>query len=646
MFDRGPFSHPDSTPSILSLRESVIEGYWEVSGRTRQTTIARRYGVLTAGGTRWSITDVPNVEDFDRDRWLLMGLTREPLPSPIAANALKHYAFSLLDTVMVEGRRAFRLSIRPNSSERPAFDGIIDVADSTFDILTVDVGIAQTVDKDLDIIGLRERLRFADVGAGRWMPVAIETTLRGSILDVTSMGLQLTATLGNFRLNGGAPSRLIEYPFVVANGADAASKGVYAKRPPVPLTPAETLALKPFDSVPLPWWLHINLSSNMSDIRFNRVDGWTPSLGGAWRAPAFAPSMAPTVRLGYALGSRHWSYLAGDQLVLSAANRVSIGALFHDETVTSPVFASDRYNPTFGAVLAGAGADNLNYHRERGVVASASTRLIALTQLSVSYTDARQSSLSIRPRYATLSGGRFGLVSQPNAPILDGQLHALSASISYDSRPMLLEPHGYARLSDTGIPQPTASFTTVSLETELSAPATLGGDFTYRRSVARITRSQQWGALGSTTLTGMAGLATGNLPPQRYFDIDGGASLSSKDTPFSTLGDSVLGGSRAAAVTVEHVFPASLLKRSGIPGIRSLPIDFAVHGGAFWSTFAPSVIVPRGAAVGSAPSGYREVGFTAGYRIPFLPFELAVRVGRRLSRYPTSGTRLTIGFWD
>jgi hypothetical protein len=393
--------------------------------------------------------------------------------------------------------------------------------------------------------------------------------------------------------------------------------------------------------------MHLNISANyIDDLRFDRVDGWRYGFGGTWDKPAAAPSMTPTAKLGYAFGAKRWTYDLGDQVVLWPMNRVSIGALYHDETLTVPVFASENYNPTFGGALAGAGADALDYYRERGLVASFSTRLFDLTQLSLEYTDARQSSLSVLPRYATPGGGRLGLIPQPNLPIADGRLRSLSADITYDSRPMVLEPHAYERLEYLGLGS-AVDFTRISLQTEVSAPTMLGGDFDYRRYLLRIERLNQMWGFGTTDLTAVAGTATGNPPPQRYFDVNGGASLPSHDAPFSTLGESVYGGNRAAAVMLEHHLEPSLVKRSGIPGLRDLPLELAVHVAAFWSTFngAPAVTAPNG-GFGSAPSAYGEAGFTIGYLNHSLPFDVAIRVSRQLSSYPTSGTRVTVGLWN
>ena len=312
-------------------------------------------------------------------------------------------------------------------------------------------------------------------------------------------------------------------------------------------------------------------------FHFNRVDGWYFGAGWTWRDLAAAPWMVPTARVGYATGSDRWEYRFGDQFRLSEPQRMWIGVLYHDETITRPGFASNGYNPSLRAVIAGPGADGLDYYRERGSVTSFSTKLVQLTQFDLAFTDANQSSLAILPRYVTEDTGRRAPV--PNPPIENGVLRSLTASITYDSRPMI-----HQRGEDQRIP--TATGTRIWLGAEVSSPSVLGSDFDYTRYTIRAMRNEEFGGWGVTSFNVAGGLGSDALPPQRYLSIDGGARVfQTTDVPFSTLGDSVFVGNRAAAVSVDQHFGRTLFLRSGIPGVRSLPFTFGLHAGVFWTSF-------------------------------------------------------------
>ena len=60
--------------------------------------------------------------------------------TPTATDALDSYNYYLIDTVEVDGRRVFVLEVEAKSQVQPLFEGTIHIADSTFDVVAVDVG--------------------------------------------------------------------------------------------------------------------------------------------------------------------------------------------------------------------------------------------------------------------------------------------------------------------------------------------------------------------------------------------------------------------------------------------------------------------------------------------------------------------------
>jgi hypothetical protein len=682
LFAERDTTHPaDSLASVAGLHGSVIQGYWE-RRHEQQTIVARReWKNPSSGGVMtWSISvnNVLTAQDFDDSRWSLNGVLPSALPSPLAEDALAHYTFSVLDTLVEHGVRVIRLSIQPRHPTRGAFDGVLDVSDSSYQLVELDAGLSRATYDDLSIENLRVRTRFAEVDPGIVLPVRLEAEAHGSFnfIGTAALNVAYTVAMSDYRINEGTrPSGVVEYPIVIADSADHAKPATFAAAPPIPLTPAEarvwqivdsTKAVAPAPTPPGTFNVrvqHVSLN-DLADIQFNRVNGWSLGVGGTWKQSLADSTMTPTAKLIYEFGSRRLGYRLGDEVLLSPANRLSVSAQYHSESVTLPEFASPNYNPSLAALLVGAGADRLEYYRERGLNTSISTRLVGLTQLTVDYVDERQSSLAVRAGYARSRGGLFGLIPPPNTPIEDGQLHAVRATIAYDSRALVLEPHGTERTEDVGsfAVHDGDDYTTVSLEAESSPRARLGGDFDYRRYVVRIQRHDEDWLLGTTDIVAIAGTSTGFLPAQRLFLINGGAAVPATDEPFSTVADSVFGGTRAAAVTLRHTLPDDLLRQSGIPVIRSLPLVFTVGASVFWSSFddkvnASSIPAVNGRLLGAgsgqrpvfvraAGTPYGEVGVTVAYQpIKVIPIGIAVRVGRQLSHYASTQTRVTIGEW-
>jgi len=107
--------------------------------------------------------------NFNRER---IELRRYSLVSPIADDALDAYTYHVLDTLAVDGRRVFRLALEPRSDASPLFVGVIDIAESTYDVVAIDVGVNRTVRFNF-VRNLRYRQRLRDMGGGRWMPYEI-----------------------------------------------------------------------------------------------------------------------------------------------------------------------------------------------------------------------------------------------------------------------------------------------------------------------------------------------------------------------------------------------------------------------------------------------------------------------------------------
>ncbi|PYO27078.1 MAG: hypothetical protein DMD73_10615, partial [Gemmatimonadetes bacterium] len=272
---------------------------------------------------------------------------------------------------------------------------------------------------------------------------------------------------------------------------------------------------------------------------FNRVDGTYLGLGRTWRD---MPGVTLDTKLGYATGSERWQYRAGGRVGLSEAQRSWVGAWYHDETVNRPTFVSRSYDPTYRALL--FRLDPLDYYRERGLTLALGSKLVDFTRLELRYNDQRQTSLPVVTDYSVFSARR---PQRPNPPIVEGTLRSVSGSLTYDSRSMLHRPNADVYL-------PTLTWTRLTLGVEVAAHDVLGGDFAFRRYSLLFERRLCTGNLGITTLLAAGGVATGWVPPQRYFTVDfgkraltfqaGGFNTTSRDTNYS--------GTRAAMITLRH----------------------------------------------------------------------------------------------
>ncbi|MFI5207486.1 MAG: hypothetical protein ACHQX4_05635 [Gemmatimonadales bacterium] len=662
---------PDSATSILLISETRSSAYWEASGAYLETVLARRRSGSQGGAH--GLASIAEIANVGRDRIELeefsgaarssqasgrsgggrnrAGPGRYAIVSPVAPDARRFYGYSVLDTVTVAGRRAYRLSIEPRSNA-PLLTGTIDVADSTWDLLAIDAVVGDSTPFGGDL-NLRYEERDADAGQGTWLPALIRLT--GEVRPRVSServprqvaGIRLpgvprhllfehVAVLDSFRFDEPRrPPDVGEYRVVVVEGADRPNSEAWVSGA-LPLSAAERSAMARADSAEqhpgtiarfaMGIGAAAQLAGDPGFFHYNRVDGAYVGAAREWRA---GPGVLVTTRLGYGLGSEVWQYRLGAQARVSESQRLWVGAWYHDETLTWPTLVSFGYNPTYRAFF--ARMDPHDYYRERGVELVASGRLLDRTRLELRYVDAYQSTLDTVQSLSFTRGGRGGPL--PNPPIVDGRMRSVTATLSWDSRAMMRSAGRDFRLGGQ-------NWTRVALTAEAADPSVIPDDFSYRRYTAQVEHQQEW-VPGTTTIALAAGAATGDVPPQRYFTVDFGMGILAADgIGFSTLYRTNYSGNRAAMIAVRHDFGRRLLAGSGLPLLRSLPFTVSLHAGAFWTGFVDHTALGTDSLLSTTPTPYRELGFSLGNLTPFLsPINLAASFAWQLSSYPTRSFR-------
>ena len=680
---RDPERPAHSAASVRLLSETHSTVFWQAPDRYQETILARRNtsglgessGLVGAGDVVSLGGDAVALETYTAqggseggERGPSMGrgrggrsARRYTIPLPVAAAAAHHYAFRLLDTLTVAGRRALRLAVIPRSNSTPLFVGSMDVADSTYDLLALDLGVNDAV-AFLSVRDLRFTVRLADAGDGRWLPAELRLTgqvrpnirvggVPREIAGIKVSGLperlvfEESASFSAFRFDRGDPPwGFGEYRIVVLDSADRrpgrAATGWEEPAPDDSLADAERAAWERSDSLALhpPALVRardgvgaaLRVVADPGYFHYDRADGLYVGLAPVWRPSA---DLIVSPRLGYAWGREVWTYRAGIQARLSPERQLWVGGEVHDEAVDRPTLISRSYNPTFRALI--ARVDPHDYYRERGFSLSLGMRIPGRAQLDLRYLDGTQSSLDTVSGFAFRSS-RFP--PRPNPPIVPGHLRALSASVSVDSRLRLRSGGEDYRLDGR-------SWTRLTIGAEAAVPSVIPDDFAYRRFTAHLERQQPTLGFGVTTVTLAGGLATGNVPPQRYFTVDFGMDvLAVEGSGFRTLARTNYYGNRAAMLLLRHDFGRLLFARSGLPLVRALPFTLSVDGGVFWTAFVDQIPSPGDSLLATASRPYQEIGVSLGNLTPFLsPFNLSIHGAWQLSSYATRRFRLGIG---
>jgi hypothetical protein len=625
---------PDSS-KIWMITETQLTCFWEQPNKYKEILTARKQSSnIPAEG---NLVGVGEILNFNRNR---IDLGRYSIVSPTAKDALDYYNYYLKDTVYIDNRRIYRLEIEPKKETTPLFVGHISIADSTYDVVEVDVGFNKAVEIAF-MDSLRYRQRFAQLENEYWMP--IEITL---LADVSikfpgippRMSFEHRASLYDYSFDQGTPSGTFgEYDFEVAQQADKIDSSAWFARQTIPLTTEELRGYQIIDSLekrPTPIRkkllmvgaaaTFLALGGDYNTFHFNRAEG--AYLGARFGFNRLIPRTELTVKGGYGFGQKHGQFLVGAKYRLWQRQKLDVGASYYQLVVNRRVQPDSWTNPTLYALA--TKYDPLDYYYEKGLTTSVSAKLLNHTNLALTYNHLRQASVSTNTDFSLFSSDT---VHRPNPRIDDGKLRSVSAEFTFDSR-KLTNMKGKDRTS------PQTQYTLFKLGAEYSSTKRLHSDFDYQTYYLSLYRRQRTAGLGLTSMILYGGLSKAQLPAQQFYQIISGTGSLSGRGGFYNISEQGFLGDRAASIFVEHDFGHLLLRGSGLPLIKKIPFTLSLHGGACWTDFRRNSN-PDGHKV--APRPYGEIGFGVGNLTPFFSiFNFKLRFSWQLSDY--GGNRFVV----
>lgn len=621
---------PDSE-SVILIGESQIEGCWRHPDDYSQTIKARRQSANIEAGNL--IVGLGGMLDFNQNR---LDLGTHSLVSPTATDALEYYDYFLLDTLAIDGRLVFRLELQPKNEIDALFEGTIDIVDSTYEVVGVDVGL--TPGADLQYFeNPRYRQVRAEFEGQYWMPVEIsfEGLVNLPIPGLPVIAFNYRAAIHDYHFELRLPPDAFMYVLEIAPNADDVDSAEWESAQSIPLTDIEQRGYEYQDSLSaippsLPrrllgglGWLVSNTMFNYPRFHFNRVEGAYVGYGDMFWLDDNTYLYG---RAGWAFAAEQFQHSVTLNRRLNRLHRIDLSFNHHHTIRARPsITTTSGYNSTAWALW--MKSDQLDYFREEGFAISGAGDIVRKLRLSAGYRDAQHYSEPFNEKFSV-----FNNADRPrfNPPVSDGHIRSLSASLTFDSRDLFK----YKRYESQVFDYP---FTEISLGAEYSSPDFLNSDFDFTRYGFRLSRIQRTFGLGITSLGAYLGASQGALPPQRFYTIDFGDEVFGSSLVFKTLGEKGFSGDRAAMLYADHDFGVRLWQRSGIPLIKDIPFSLGIHGGFFVTDFDDPSLIPtipsgRRSYMQMAQRAYREVGFSIG-RLP--PLAIRLYFTWQLSDYNT-----------
>ena len=629
-------SEPDSS-EIWLIAESQLKAFWQYPDHYKEIIIARKQSAnIEAEG---NLVAIGQILDFNANR---LDLGRYSVVSPTARDALDHYNYYLMDTIVVDSQMVFRLEIEPKSQTDPLFAGFIDIADSSFAVVGVEVGFNEGFEQSF----LSEQLyrqRFARFDNDLWMPIEIRYDGKADLKlpGIPKLSFDYVASLYDYVFNATHDEGTFnEYALEVDSKADDVDSAAWYSRQIIPLTVEERQGYERIDSldnVPksfsrkalglIPTAIFAALSGP-DWVHFNRVEGLY--LGGAVTKRFNDGRTILNLKSGYAFSGEYWQHRYGISHELVPRYRWSLATEFRDQISRRPTLVS---SPTANvtAIAVAFKFDQFDYYLEKGFNLRSEIKMVDHTRFSVTYQDYDQYSVSNATEYSFFGGDDK---NRPNPAIINGKLRSLTFGFRYDSR---------KRIKSKGREFTLSSLPSTILEfgVELANPNLIDNDFDFSRHYVRLFRQQRTLGLGVSSLRINAGRSDRNLPPQRYFTVDFGGRIFAEATEVKTLHETNFVGTRAIDVYLAHNFGRKLFKKTSLPVIRSLPFSLIIYGGMFLMELPDGTAALPGREINQAQKAYREVGFGLG---DMTVLGITAYFTWQLSDYDTDRFAFKVGF--
>ena len=618
---------PDTV--IGGLLETQTEGNWKAPDIYKEEIIARRQSAnFTAGQNIFTVGRLINLNDD------VTVIEPHSIIGPTAPNSLEYYKFEMVDTSMIDDKYVFRIRMIPKSDTRPLFDGTISIIDGSFQVMEVDVRGNAALDLS-PVSDIRIRQRFDLFEHKFWLPVESKTTfnVKLSFPPVPPILCEQYSLIYDYDINPDIPGSFFDqYVLSTLPSADQKDSTYWNSVNTLPLTVDEAKAVTRIDSImahanfvqrSIIWLTRLPLAlkdipiSSVSDFfHFNRVEG--AYLGAGFRFEHLVPATTITLRGGYAFAAKRTEYSFGLERGLVSSNDVSVGA----DVYRTISFREGEEFLSPGDITWLSLLDNndpVDYFRSEGWSPFVHAKPLTDLSFEMRYTNETEQSARKETDYAFFGSSKY----RDNPPIIDGILRSGTISLKYDTR----------RFTETGFfdaEDRSQNSLMLTISAEYSDRSALASDFQFAR-YSSVTNLHLL-TFGSGSLDGYLrlGYSTGQLPPQRIFDLYGSTNDISLEGSLKTVAVKEFAGDRIATLALEHNFASLPFRMIGLPLMEN--VDFLITASAAWTGLSDESKAIQPVLLRTNKNVLAEVGFGLGRLLTLFRLDFSWRLTERTGR--------------
>lgn len=625
-------SKDTSQLKITGLIENESRGYFKKPNYYKDEIIARKQSANTPQQIN-VFTGGRIIQNFYTDDIQFIG---RPLPSPISDEALDFYYFNITDTLSIDRMNVFKIHFFTKRESDPGFEGNVFIADDIFAMVQIDVGL----NKAANFAGIFEKTRifqqFYAYANDVYMPIDYRVFIEGNALGIFKFGFELNSIFYDYEINKNIPDDFFGMAIVkVLSDADKKDSTYWKNIQAIPNTLTEVNAYKRIDSLesmPINFWdefsvfsTTIQLGENFSATGplglydFNKVEGHTAQFN-IYGSELLDKRFRTNLGLRYGFDDRKFkgdfssTYLLGEfrehSVSLNVYNRIT--TLFDE---------SDRYSDftsTFMNLF--LKEDFRNYYYTKGFNVSLFSDVLPVIRLGIGFTNRTDNTAFNNTNFSIFRKERS---FNPNTPVYDTRINALTLNFSLDQRKYIEDGYRRSRVS-------SSEFNIfLNGKAFISDKNTLGSssDFQiYELNLSGGIRTYKTSYLNYS----VKGILSNNAVPfQMLYTLPGNLNGVSKDQSFRTLGINESFGDRALVVQINQNFGDEFFRLLNVPLLKDWNVLFSMHLNAGWIDLIDNSKTPLGIKNNIFTKPLIEAGFGIGHLLFPLKLEFTWRLTQR-----------------
>lgn len=616
---------------VTGIIENESRGYFKKPNHYKDLIVARRQTANTPS-TINVVTGGRLIQNFYNDD---LRFFNNPIPGPIADNALSYYYYFVEDTLYQDNLKVYQLYFAPLDASDPGFYGRIYIADSLFALIKVDVNLNDAANPGRIFNRIHIFQQFLPYENNIYMPIDYRVSIEGNYLGLAKFGFGLNSILYDYKINPKINDSFFDMAIVkVLPGADTKDSVYWNNTQTLPYTKQELDAYKRIDSLeqkPKSFGdkfsllsSRIRLSNNISFTgplslySFNKVEGHRINFG-LYTNDLFNKRLDTKAFTAYGFSDKKIKYNLYTKYLLGNYRTHSIDLNIFNKTKI--LFgSSDNYNRLTSTILSlFSKYDFRDYYYRKGFEINAASEVLPFLKLNLGFSNKTDKSAMNNSDFSFFYRSRN---YRPNKQIYETKINALSFGFKLDFRKYVENGYSRRRISG-GSYAVAAGGITVSDKKLLKS----GLDFTnYNLNIYGVLRTFKSASL-SFDINGM--YSNGTIPFQMLYALPGNISGSGKSYSFRTLRFGEVYGDQAATVFINHKFNDELFKMLKIPFLKDAQLRLTTYVNVAWLDISNNSKSLLSAGFKTFKHPFAEAGFSIGHVLFPITFEFTWKLNYR-----------------